>query len=394
MKKVESPLRAMYMKNIRPCLLLIPVVMITSVAFSLEQQDVQKIHTLSGKELDKADMDVFIKNQMDTLNIKGLSMAIINDAKIVYHLCHGLADVNSQTVVNDQTLFEGASLAKPVFAFFVMQVVEKGILDLDTPLYTYLPYPDAAHDERYKLITARMVLNHTTGFPNWRHDNPDKVLDIKFTPGTHFSYSGEAYMYLAQVVAHLLESDLKNLDRIFQQEVARPLDIEHGHFGLNPYVEKHLATGYMGNKVVYDDSWSRIGFHSASGLYSEAINLAKFLIGIMETKGLKQTSIDEMLKKQVDIPEDDNSRKYLGITEWSLGFGRKPSPYGTNYVHGGNNWGYTSYFLINRKHKFGFVFFTNSNQYNNGKLFNLSQKLEAFLTDGVCDHVPDYVSFH
>jgi CubicO group peptidase (beta-lactamase class C family) len=303
-----------------------------------------------------------------------------------------LADVNSLTAVNDQTLFEAASLAKPVFAYFVIKMVEKGVLDLDTPLYTYLPYPDAAHDERYKLITARIVLNHTTGFPNWRRDNPDKKLNIQFTPGTRFSYSGEGYMYLAKVVAHLLKSDLKNLDSIFQQEVAQPLDIKHAHFGLNPYIEKHLATGYMVNKVVYDNNWNRIGFHPASGLYSEAINYAKFLIGVMEAQGLKQESIDEMLKKQVEVPEDDNSRKFFGITEWSFGFGRKPSPYGTNYIHGGNNWGYTSSFMINREHKFGFVFFTNSNQYNNGKLSNLYLKLEAFLTDGVCNHVPDFVS--
>jgi CubicO group peptidase (beta-lactamase class C family) len=69
--------------------------------------------------------------------------------------------------VNDQTLFEAASVSKPIFAYFVMRMVEKGLLNLDTPLYKYLPYPDIEHDDRYKLITARMVLNHTTGFPNW-----------------------------------------------------------------------------------------------------------------------------------------------------------------------------------------------------------------------------------
>jgi CubicO group peptidase (beta-lactamase class C family) len=147
-----------------------------------------QIKTLGGKAIDKSAVDQFLHRQMDSLKIMGLSIAIINDGKVVYTQAMGLASVYTQEKVNPESLFECASLGKSVFAFFVMRLVDKNILSLDTPLYKYLPYPDIAYDNRYKLITARMVLDHTTGFPNWREND---TLKIQFTPGSKWSYSGE-----------------------------------------------------------------------------------------------------------------------------------------------------------------------------------------------------------
>ena len=112
-----------------------------------------------------------------------------------------MTNVDTRAVLDEQSIFEAASLSKPVFAYFVMKLVDKGQLNLDTPLYKYMPYPDIEKDERYKFITARMVLTHQTGLPNWRYfDLADSSMHIKrgdlylkFTPGTNFSYSGEAY---------------------------------------------------------------------------------------------------------------------------------------------------------------------------------------------------------
>jgi CubicO group peptidase (beta-lactamase class C family) len=346
----------------------------------LGKEDIKRIKTLSGKEITTAEIDEFLKGRMDSLNIKGISIAIINDAKVVYHRSIGIADAYSLDTVNDQTLFQAASVSKPIFAYFVMKMVEEGVLDLDTPLYRYLPYPDIEDDPRYKLITARMALCHTTGFPNWRPNYQGK-LDIKFTPGTKFSYSGEGYMYLAKVIAHLTNCNLSNLDSVFQHEVSKPLNLKHAYFGMNDYVAKHLAKGHDGNKIVYDKNFDIINFNSAGGLYTEAMSFANFLIAIMEDEGLKKESIDEMLKKQVQVPDDDNLRKY-GVTEWSLGFERKPSIYGMNIAHGGNNWGFSSSFLVNKEKKFGYVFFTNSNSCHNPGCPELWQKLEPFLSNG------------
>lgn len=101
------------------------------------------------------------------MNIPGLSLAIINDGQVVYHMVRGYADIKKKSLVDDRTIFEWASLSKPLFAYMVMFLVEDGKLDLDKPLHEYVDYHYHGidkEDDRYKQITARMVLLHTTGF--------------------------------------------------------------------------------------------------------------------------------------------------------------------------------------------------------------------------------------
>ena len=185
-------------------------------------------------------------------------------------------------------------------------------------------------------------------------------------------------MYLAKVIAHLTNTTFENLDSVFQQEVSKPLNITHAYFGLNGYVIKHLARGYFGDRI-YEDIDFIMNFNSAGGLCTEAKSFADFLIALMNDKRLKKESMDEMLKAQVEIHDDDNLRKNQGVMEYSLGYDRKPSDYGLNFTHGGSNWGFSSYFMFNKEKKFGFVFFTNSNSCDNPNCPELWQKLEPYL---------------
>ncbi|MEM6381019.1 MAG: serine hydrolase domain-containing protein, partial [Bacteroidota bacterium] len=156
-----------------------------------------------GFDIQQEELDQFLQDQMEQKQIPGMAIAFINQGQVVHHQTWGYANLEKQIPVDDKTIFEAASLSKSVFAYFVMKYVEAGQLDLDQPLYTYLPYPDIADDERYKKITARMVLSHRSGFPNWRTDYPEKKLFIQFEPGTDFHYSGEGYQYLALVLKEL-----------------------------------------------------------------------------------------------------------------------------------------------------------------------------------------------
>jgi hypothetical protein len=147
-----------------------------------------------------AKIDQFIETYQKYYQIPGVSLALIKDGGVVYYKTYGVRNTFTGEKVDENTLFEAASITKPVFALAVQKLAERGIIDLDKPLYLYLPYPDIESDERYKLITARHVLTHRTGFPNWRSMNKDGKLNIKFTPGTDYSYSGEGFEYLKIVI--------------------------------------------------------------------------------------------------------------------------------------------------------------------------------------------------
>lgn len=347
-----------------------------------------QIKTVSGKVIKFAEMDSFLREQMDSLKLPALSIAFINDGKIVYQRCLGVANLETGKKADDQSIFEAASLSKPVFALLVLKMAESGKIDLDKRLHEYLPFPEIAHDERYKLITARMVLSHTTGFPNWRwYDKPDPKLNIKegdmymmHAPG-RFSYSGEGYHWLGKVVAKIYGITLKSLDSLFQREVARPLGVQQAYFSWHPYVGAHKVTGYKDGKefmkawpAAPPDEDSTI-FGAASTLHTNAANYARFLIAIIEGKMLRKTTFDGMLSMQSKIPTE--MEPYWGfIKGWGLGFAVEPTSLGTRYSHGGDNGGFQASCLFYRDKKMGHVYFTNCD-----RLGMFYMKLMAFIDE-------------
>ncbi|UZO80138.1 beta-lactamase family protein [Aquimarina sp. ERC-38] len=328
--------------------------------YGQERKTKNTLKNLIGKEVSFDSIETFIEAKMKTLNVPGLSLAIINDGKVVYHLIKGYADIGKEKKVSKSTLFEGASLSKPLFAYFIMSFVEEGIIDLDKPLCTYLPYEAIAHDERYKKITARMVLTHTTGFPNWRSDYKENKLFISFEPGTAFQYSGEGYQYLAKVLAYILKTDDAGLEKVYQKRVAARLKLKYTKFIQDSYNMKNKAEGYKDGKVVGEDDDPKI-FGSAFSIHSEALDFSKWLIALMNKEGLSKESYDELFKTQFTLP-DGHPQKQLGVTDWTLGFAKVTLPFGFVYGHGGNNSGYSSIFIIEPETKWGYIMFTNANQ--------------------------------
>ena len=166
-------------------------------------KNTNKIKTIEGRYVEKAELDRFIEYQMDSLKIPGLTIAIIRDNKLVFQGAFGVTNFNTKEPVTVNTLFEAASVSKPLFAYFVMKQVEKGVFDLDKPLFKYLPNKELIDEPEYKLMTGRMVLCHTSGLPNWR-EQAGGELKLLFTPGTKFGYSGEGYQYLKDVLCKIL----------------------------------------------------------------------------------------------------------------------------------------------------------------------------------------------
>jgi hypothetical protein len=122
------------------------------------------VRSYLGVPIAHEDIQAFLQERMKTLHIPGASLVVINEGTIVYHHNVGFADQERHIPITDSTIFEVASLSKSVFASFVMTFVQSGELSLDKPLHEYMPHPDLVHDPRHKLLTARMVLSHRTGY--------------------------------------------------------------------------------------------------------------------------------------------------------------------------------------------------------------------------------------
>ncbi len=314
-----------------------------------------------GFGISQKEVDGYILQQMQDLTIPGISIAFINDGNIAYHKTYGYAHVEKGVEVNAKTIFEGASISKPVFSYFVMTYVEDGKLDLDKPLFEYLPYEDIENDERYKNITARMVLSHRSGFPNWREDEKDNTLKIRFEPGSEYLYSGEGYQYLALVLRHISMTDWKGLEKSFQEKVAIPLGLEHTAFIQNEYTRQNKAEPYDENGDWIDwsnDYWYKKNdgvFVAAASIHSEASDLSKWMIALMDDKILSVHGYNELFK-----PHSLVEKSSLYKVEYTLGFFHLDIPFTDIYFHGGNNIGFTSWFILDKRKRWGYVLLTNS----------------------------------
>ena len=324
------------------------------------------VNSYFGIKISTDTLERHLQERMAELNIPGLALSIINGGEVVYYNTFGYADVEEQIPVTDKTIFEGASLSKPVFAFFVMTFVEEGALDLDKPLYEYYPYPDIAYDERYKEITARMVLSHQAGFPNWREDDGG-TLRLHFDPGTDYQYSGEGYQFLALVLREIAQTDWAGLEALFQERVAEPLGLEHTAFIQTPYMTANKAEPYdeNGTRIDWKDNyWFRRNedvFVAPASIRSEPTDFSKWMIAVINKELLTEASYAEMLK-----PHAETAPILEGGIFYTLGFQTPGFPFSNLYVHGGDNVGFEGFFALDTGKDWGFVMLTNS---DNGQAF-------------------------
>ncbi len=327
-------------------------------------------------ELDDDDLprvDQFMGELMSYYQIPGASLALVHDAELAYSQAYGVANELTQAPVEEDTLFEAASITKPVFAFAVNRLVERGVIDLDRPLHEYLPYERVAHDPRAKLITARHVLSHRTGFPNWADNELGSRIPVQFTPGTRYQYSGEGFEYLGMVVERLTG---KPLVQVLDEEVRQPFGITANmEFAEKEGLLEQLAVGHYGRQATPYRMPERPGM--AWSMMTEAKAFAKFMIGLLNEEHLESDSYAEMFRGQSDVPPDKNPRGPQWDSSYSLGFSIQFSPYGTVVQHGGNNGDFRCMFQNYHELACGYVVFTN-NDYGE----YLAQALHRFLIMG------------
>jgi CubicO group peptidase (beta-lactamase class C family) len=317
-------------------------------------------------------VDRFIEAYQNYYGIPGVSLALIKDGKLVYHKTYGVRNTMTGDKVDSNTLFEAASITKPVFAFAVQRLAERGIIDLDKPLWLYLPYPDIEYDERYKLMTAKHVLTHRTGFPNWRWMNEDGKLNLKFTPGTDYGYSGEGFEYLKMVIEKITG---KKVEQVLQEEVIEPMGLYHTFFSKNDSLQRMVAYGHYDRLPSNNDLPDAPGM--AYSMHTEASIFTRFMLYLLEQKGLKQETYDTMFQKHSDYNYDPGEEKPKVPTYMGMSLEIRETPFGKSFGHGGNNGDFKCLFEVYKDKKMGYAIFTNSNTSD-----ALLENLRKFLVEG------------
>jgi CubicO group peptidase (beta-lactamase class C family) len=173
---------------------LLSLAIIVAVSIPLSGSERSKVKRLDGTAITSAEIDETVSRLMQAAAVTGAGIAILDHGKVVYLKAYGFRDKDRNQPLTVDSVMSAASFSKVAFAYMVMQLVDEGVLDLDKPINQYLPKPlpeypnyvDLANDSRYKQITARMLLSHTSGFPNWRAFEDDHKLKIHFaeTPAT------------------------------------------------------------------------------------------------------------------------------------------------------------------------------------------------------------------
>jgi CubicO group peptidase (beta-lactamase class C family) len=182
---------------------------------------------------------------LELSSVPGLALGVVEENRI-WTRGFGRAVEDPAEDASAKTVFEGASLGKPLFAYAVLRLVDAKALDLDRPLYQYLPLPEAG-SVRMRQVTPRQVLSHTTGLANWRQQ--PGPLEPSSEPGQKFSYSGEAYFYLQRVVETVTG---KPFARFMRNEVLDPLGMKESSYVWLPQFESQMAAGYDGQEQRLD----------------------------------------------------------------------------------------------------------------------------------------------
>ena len=274
--------------------------------------------------------------------VPGLSLAVVRDGAVVWSRAFGTVNDSARRPLEPATVFEAASLSKPVFAYLVLRLADRGEFDLDRPLFELLEYPRLAHDARARKITARMVLSHATGLPNWGGD----TLRLRFDPGTDYGYSGEGFVFLQRA---LERTTGLSLDALAQREVFRPLGMTR-----SGYVWQERFTGTAAWAT--DWLWRTAPVNryadgnAAASLVTTAGDYARFVAAVLTGRGLSPGMWREFLSP---VRETDP-----GI-HIALGIRVEDGPTGRRFFHSGSNGRrFTCYMTGDLATGTGLVFFT------------------------------------
>jgi CubicO group peptidase (beta-lactamase class C family) len=357
----------------RPSNAVIALSLILTCSTPVLPQRPSSIKRLDGSSISPAEIDTTVTRLIRAAKVTGIAIAILNQGRVDYLHGYGFRDREKKLPLTPDTVMSAASFSKVAFAYLVMQLVEEGALNLDKPVYQYLPKPlpeydayrDLSGDPRYKKITARMLLSHTSGFPNWRRFTDDGKLSINFEPGSRFAYSGEGIDLLQLVVEKVAKKPLAELMR---ERVFQPLDMTRTRMVWEERFESDYANGYDEQEHSLGPQKRRQA-DAAGSMQTTVRDFARFVEAVTQGKGLHKETRERMLSAQIQIlskhefptfsTETTDENKDIRLS-YGLGWGLYWAPYGRAFFKEGHDDGWRHYAVSFDKSGTGIVIMTNS----------------------------------
>ena len=303
-------------------------------------------------------IDATVAHAMASTGAKGLALAVIDDGRPVYVKSFGIRNPKGDPLRTD-TIMYGASLTKALFAFTVMQLVDEGKLDLDTPIERYLAKPlpaysepdvedryarwsDLAGDDRWRKLTPRILLTHSPGFANFGFLEPDGKLRFHFDPGARYAYSGDGIILLQFVIERGLGLDL---GREMQRRIFDRFGMANTSMIWRPDFRANLADGWdMQGKVEPHDERSAV--RAAGSMDTSIADFARFAAAFARGEGLTARSRAEITRGQLPIttrtqfptlqPELPSAERRPDLAA-GLGVITFTGPQGPGFEKGGHN---------------------------------------------------------
>ena len=317
------------------------------------------------------EIETFLQSLIDTGGIPGITIAITNNRDILYSKGFGVTNVDTKEKLEPKHIFHIASISKTFTATTVMQLFEKGKIDIDKPLNTYLPY-FKLKDERYKNITIKQMLNHTSGMPDvddyeWDKGISDEGAAERYVrslsdsvlisePGTEFHYSNIAFDIMADLIAKVSGIPF---EKYVKENILIPLEMNESSF-YYPEIKKSLRTSpHIGNppKVMSIYPYNRMHAPSST-LNTNVLEMSHWAIANMNNGKYKSTQILSPQIHSMMITPSFTANKDRNV---SIGLSWFMYPYKgmTNYEHGGSDDGYRSLLTLIPEKEIGIIILSN-----------------------------------
>ncbi|MTI29799.1 serine hydrolase domain-containing protein [Xanthovirga aplysinae] len=281
-------------------------------------------------------------------NVPAVAIGLIENGKIRLTKVYGEHQKGMEAP--QSTIFNVASITKPMVAIATLKLVDNGQWDLDEPLHKYWIDPDLKNEPLALKLTTRHVLSHTTGFLNWRRMHPTKKLKFDFEPGTRYQYSGEGFEYLASALEKKFNSKLSHL---IDSLVFDPMNMKDATLSwLEDKDTIRFAKWYDGKGNPHNEYYKTHWVSAADDLLVTIEDLANFGIKIMDGSSLSPNLYSEMIKTQAKI--HNNANQGLG---WTVVSNLSNGEYLIN--HDGGDVGVAATLILLPKSKNGIIVLTN-----------------------------------